>query len=267
MRVLVTGCSTGIGRATATELATRGHSVVATARKPATLADLDVADRIALDVDSDDSVAAALAAAGELDALVNNAGFGVGGPVEKVPLAEVRRMFETNFFGAVRMMQAVMPGWRERGSGTIVNVTSVSGVVAAPLSGFYSATKFALEAVTEAARIELGHYGVRVLSVQPGYIETAFGANTTNYGEDEPPYDELAKLWTEAENTLAMTGGNDERQQADMVARVIADAVESNESKRHWPAGTDAEMIVGTRETTPYDQFEAAMRAMLNLDW
>ena len=82
-----------------------------------------------------------------------------------------------------------------------MNVTSVSGVVAAPLAGFYSATKFALEALTEAARLELGHYGVRVLSVQPGFIETSFGDNSTNYGEDEPPYDELAKLWSEAEAT------------------------------------------------------------------
>jgi len=137
MRVLVTGCSTGIGRATCEELAGRGHSVVATARRPETLAALDVADRLALDVDSDASVAAALEAAGELDALVNNAGFGIGGPVEKVPLGEARRMFETNVFGAARMMQAVLPAWRERGRGTIVNVTSVSGVVAAPLSGFY----------------------------------------------------------------------------------------------------------------------------------
>ena len=266
MRVLVTGCSTGIGRAAAAELAGRGHSVVATARRPETLADLDVADRLALDVDRDDSVAAALAAAGELDGLVNNAGFGIGGPVEKVPLAEVRRMFETNVFGAVRMMQAVMPAWRERGSGTIVNVTSVSGVVAAPLAGFYSATKFALEALTEAARLELGHYGVRVLSVQPGFIETSFGDNSTNYGEDEPPYDELAKLWSEAEATLAGSAGG-EPQQADLVAHVIADALESTESKRHWPAGADAELIVGTREATPYDQFEATMRAMLNVDW
>src|SRR4051794_17931133 len=157
MRVLITGCSTGIGRAAAEELTSRGHHVIATARRPETLADLDVAERLALDVDSDDSVAAALAAAGEFDVLVNNAGFGVGGPVEKVPLAEVRRMFETNVFGAVRMMQGVLPAMRERGQGTVVNVTSVAGVAVSPLSAFYSATKFALEAITEAARLELGH--------------------------------------------------------------------------------------------------------------
>ena len=266
MRVLVTGCSTGIGRATAEELARRGHSVVATARRPETLADLAVADRLALDVDRDDSVAAAISAAGEIDALVNNAGFGVGGPVEKVPLGEVRRMFETNLFGAVRMMQGVIPAMRERRSGTIVNVTSVAGVVASPLAGFYSATKFALEAVSEAARLELGHFGVRVLTVEPGYIETAFGTNSTNYGEDEPPYDELAKLWTEAETALAAASGG-EPQHPDLVARVIADAIESGNSKRRWPAGADAEMIVGARESLGYEQFESTMREMLKLDW
>src|SRR3954452_17394295 len=256
MRVLITGCSTGIGRAAAEELTNRGHTVIATARRPETLADLDVAGRLALDVDSDDSVAAALAAAGPIDALVNNAGFGIGGPVEKVPLAEVRRLFETNVFGAVRMMQAVLPAMRERGSGTIVNVTSVSGVVAGPLAGFYSATKFALEAITEAARIELAHFGVRVLSVEPGYIETAFGDNSTNYGEDEAPYDELAKLWTEAETAISSASGG-AAQGPDLVARVIADAIESDDAKRFWPAGADAEMIVGAREALGYEKFEA----------
>src|SRR3977135_2741879 len=112
-RALVTGCSTGIGRPAAVELTKRGFDVVATARRPETVEDLDVAATLALDVDSDDSVAAAVAAAGPIDVLVNNAGFGVVGPVEHVPLAEVRRMFETNVFGGIRMIQAVLPQMRE----------------------------------------------------------------------------------------------------------------------------------------------------------
>jgi NADP-dependent 3-hydroxy acid dehydrogenase YdfG len=146
-RVLITGCSSGFGRATAIELKKRGFDVVATARRPETLDDLDVDGRLALDVTDDASVAAAVRAAGDIDALVNNAGIGVSGPVELVPLGEVRRLFETNFFGVVRMIQAVLPQMRARRSGTIVNVSSVSGKVAAPLSGFYAASKFALEAV------------------------------------------------------------------------------------------------------------------------
>ena len=115
-RVLITGCSTGIGRATAVELTKRGHDVVATARKPETLDDLDVTMRLPLDVDDDRSVGEAVAAAGELDVLVNNAGFGVIGPVETVPIPEVKRMLETNYFGALRMIQAVVPQMRARGS-------------------------------------------------------------------------------------------------------------------------------------------------------
>jgi NADP-dependent 3-hydroxy acid dehydrogenase YdfG len=118
-RALITGCSTGIGRATAVELTKRGYEVVATARKLATLDDLDVAQRLALDVNSDASVAAAVAAAGEIDVLVNNAGIGVGGPVESVPIDRAQAMFETNLWGAVRMIQAIAPSMRERRSGAI----------------------------------------------------------------------------------------------------------------------------------------------------
>src|SRR4051794_26631091 len=113
-RALITGCSTGIGRATAAELAKRGYDVVATARRLEAIEDLDVGVRLALDVDNDESVAAACRAAGPIDVVVNNAGFGVDGAVETVPLDEVRRMFETNFFGMARMIQAFVPGMRER---------------------------------------------------------------------------------------------------------------------------------------------------------
>ena len=116
-RALITGCSTGFGRATAVELKKRGYEVVATARRPETLADIDVDARLALDVTDDASVAAAVAAAGTIDVLVNNAGIGLGGPIELVPMAEVRRLFETNVFGPLRMMQAVLPQMRARGLG------------------------------------------------------------------------------------------------------------------------------------------------------
>jgi NADP-dependent 3-hydroxy acid dehydrogenase YdfG len=113
-RALITGCSTGIGRATAVELTKRGFDVVATARRPETIEDLDVAERLALDVDDDSSVASCVKLAGAVDVLVNNAGFEVNGPIERVPVDEVKRMFETNVFGALRMIQAVVPSMRER---------------------------------------------------------------------------------------------------------------------------------------------------------
>src|ERR1700681_2682820 len=108
-RALVTGCSTGFGRATVVELKKRGYEVVATARRPEAIADLDADAHVALDVTDDASVRSAVAAAGDIDVLVNNAGIGIGGPVELVPMAEVRRVFETNVFGPLRMMQAVLP--------------------------------------------------------------------------------------------------------------------------------------------------------------
>jgi NAD(P)-dependent dehydrogenase (short-subunit alcohol dehydrogenase family) len=263
-RALITGCSTGIGRATATELTDRGYDVIATARRRSTLDDLKVAETLELDVDSDASVAAALAAAGPVDVLVNNAGFGVEGAVETVPLDEVRRMFDTNFFGAARMIQAFAPAMRERGSGAIVNVTSVAGIAAGPLAGYYSASKFALEALSESLHLEVGHFGVRVLVIEPGSIETRFGANVLDHRNEPGPYHELAKIWEGAQGKL---GGGEAAPGPELVASVIADALESDRAQLRWPVGSDAEMVAAARQGMSYDDFEAAMRAVLQLDW
>ncbi|MDQ4082073.1 MAG: SDR family oxidoreductase, partial [Actinomycetota bacterium] len=239
------------------------YEVVATARRSESLDDLDVAERLALDVDDDASVAAAVESAGDLDVLVNNAGFGIAGPVEAVPIDEARRLFETNFFGAVRMIQAVVPRMRERGTGTVVNVSSVSGRVASPLSGFYSATKFALEAVSESLRYEVGHFGVRVVVVEPGFIETRFDDNRVMHGTDGPPYDELRAQWeaaTERLNTGPPPG-------PELVAATIADAVEADEPKLRWPVGADADMALAARAQMDDETFEASMRSVLGLTW
>ena len=172
-RALITGCSTGIGRATAIELKKRGLEVVATARRPETLNDLDVDERLALDVTDDASVANALVAAGEIDVLVNNAGIGVGGPVESVPLDEVRRLMETNFFGVVRMMQAFIPQMRARGRGTIVNVSSVEGVRGYPPDPVYAACKAAVVHFTRSLGVEVAGKGVKVNGIAPDLTESA----------------------------------------------------------------------------------------------
>jgi NAD(P)-dependent dehydrogenase (short-subunit alcohol dehydrogenase family) len=190
-RALVTGCSTGIGRATAVELTKRGHEVVATARRPEVLDDLDVAQRLALDVMSDASVAAAVAEAGEIDVLVNNAGVSVGGPVEWVPVADAQRMFDTNLWGAVRMAQALVPGMRARSRGWIVNVSSTMGRVVAPFGGFYAASKWALEALSEAMDNELRHFGIRTIVIEPGYVDTPILEQERPVVD--PPYDELSR--------------------------------------------------------------------------
>jgi len=263
-RALITGCSTGIGRAAAIELTARGYEVIATARRPESLTDLKVAHTLALDVDSDESVAAALTAAGPVDVLVNNAGFGVEGAVETVPLTEVRAMFETNFLGAARMIQAFVPGMRERGHGSVVNVTSTAGIVAPPLGGYYAASKFALEGLSEALHLEVGHFGVRVVIIEPGAIDTQFSSNVSDHRHEPGPYQQLGQLWQEAQGKLS---GGQPAPGPELVASVIADALESDRAQLRWPVGGDAELVAAARQGTSYDEFEASMRQVLQLDW
>jgi NAD(P)-dependent dehydrogenase (short-subunit alcohol dehydrogenase family) len=263
-RVLITGCSTGFGRAAAVELTKRGHDVVATARRLSTLDDLDVAATVPLDVTDADSVSAAVDRAGPLDALVNNAGFGVVGPVERVSLDDARRCMETNLFGAARMIQAILPGMRERGTGTIVNVSSVAGRVGVPLDGFYSASKWALEGLSETLHFEVAHFGIRVRIVEPGFFETEFHGNTVRHGLDDAPYDELDRQWQTARDVL---NGDGEPQGAEVVAGVIADAVESTEARLRWPVGNDADLAISTKDSRSFEDFESTMRDLLGLAW
>src|SRR5712691_6863003 len=164
-RVLVTGASKGIGRATVRELAARGHDVVATARSLAALEDLPAAARLALDVTDQESVDAAFAAAGELDALISNAGETLRAPAESVPLTELSRLFQLNTVGALRVAQAVLPGMRARGRGRLLFVSSITGRVVVPLGGAYAASKWALE-------VAAGHFGVKVTLVEPGAVSS-----------------------------------------------------------------------------------------------
>src|SRR6188472_2148450 len=188
LRVLITGAARGIGMATARVLADRGHSVVATdISAPSGLKGIQAH---VLDVTSDDAVARCLKEVGPLDAIVNNAGITGGGPVEDHPLDRFRQMFETNTLGALRVIQAVLPAWRKRGSGVIVNVSSVNGRVSSPLRAAYSASKFALEALTESLHLEVRHFGIRSVLIEPGAIATGIKASQTHKGPAE-----YAGLW------------------------------------------------------------------------
>jgi NAD(P)-dependent dehydrogenase (short-subunit alcohol dehydrogenase family) len=153
-RVLVTGASKGIGRAIVSELTARGHDVVATARNVASLEDLPAAARLALDVTDQESVDKAIAGAGDLDALISNAGETLRAPAESVPLTEVSRLFELNTVGSLRVAQAVLPAMRARGGGRLLFVSSITGRAVVPLGGAYAASKWALEALAEAIAIE-----------------------------------------------------------------------------------------------------------------
>ncbi len=180
--VLITGCSSGIGRATALRLAAGGWSVWATARRPEAIADLaDAGCRtLALDVTDEASMEAAVAqvrdAAGAVGVLVNNAGYSQSGAVESVPLEAARRQFDTNVFGLARLTQLVLPGMREQRWGKVVNIGSMGGRLTFPGGGWYHATKYALEALSDALRFEVRGFGVDVILVEPGLITTEFAS-------------------------------------------------------------------------------------------
>ena len=180
-RWLVTGCSTGFGREIARAASEAGHSVVATARRADAVRDFvdefgDRALAVALDVTDPAQIAAAVSAADEafggIDVLVNNAGHGYLSAVEEGEDAEVRKLFEVNYFGAVNMIKAALPAMRARGSGHIVNISSMTGLVANPPNAYYSSTKFALEAISEALATEVRPLGIKVTAIEPGAFRT-----------------------------------------------------------------------------------------------
>lgn len=188
--VLVTGCSSGIGRATADLLQQHGWRVIATARKPEDLAVLQAAgfDGVELDVGESESVARAVDAVlefsdGKLGAVVNNAGFGMPGAIEDLSRDAMRRQFEVNVFGLQELTNLLIPHFRKQGFGRIVNVSSVVGRISLPFMGIYSASKFALEAVSDALRVELSQDNISVSLVEPGPIATRFSTNCAGQGE------------------------------------------------------------------------------------
>lgn len=253
--VLVTGCSTGIGRAVAEELLRQRHTVWATARRPDTLADLAAkgARVTALDVTDDASMLAAVAeveaAHGSVGTLVNNAGFGEYGAVEEVDMDKVRAMFETNVFGLARMCQLVLPGMRRAGRGRIVNIGSMGGRFTFPLGGYYHATKYAVEALTDALRIEVKPFGVDVALVEPGVTRSSFVDKTTESdgmgGEPGSPYAAMrASVSTsnsEAYSNRMMSAP------AESVAQVVASAVAADRPRTRYLLTPAAKVMAATR--------------------
>jgi NAD(P)-dependent dehydrogenase (short-subunit alcohol dehydrogenase family) len=273
--VLITGSSTGIGRATAELLAQRGYRVLATMRNPDKGRDLVETARgkgwdlsvLPLDVRDDAAVAGALSQAGDVEVLVNNAGFEVWGPLEEMTVEDLKDQFETNVYGPFRLITALLPVMRKRGSGVIVNVSSVAGRVAAPLNGLYAASKFALEALSETLHYEVAHFGVRVHLIEPGGVNTPFPDNRrlvgAAAGDESSPYRELITQWEQAAERL--NPGGVRADPAD-VAAVILQAIEKGDRLR-YPVGNDAQMVLAVRKQMDDEQFEATMRERLGLTW
>jgi len=252
--VLVTGCSTGIGRAVVEALLLQGHTVWATARRPDTLADL--AERgahvTALDVTDEASMSAAVAeveaAHGSVGTLVNNAGFGEYGAVEEVDMDKVRAMFETNVFGLARMCQLVLPGMRRAGKGRIINIGSMGGRFTFPLGGYYHATKYAVEALTDALRMEVTAFGVDVALVEPGITRSSFVEKSTESdgmgGAPDSPYAALrasvSRSNAEAYTNRMMSVS------AESVAQVVTSAVATDRPRTRYLLTPAAKVMAAT---------------------
>jgi NAD(P)-dependent dehydrogenase (short-subunit alcohol dehydrogenase family) len=261
---LVTGCSSGIGFATALRLASDGFEVVATMRRPerdgaalqeAAAKQGSSVEVVALDVDDDDSVAAAFERAGAVDVLVNNAGCSVYAAAEEARMADWRQMFETNVFGVLRCMQAALPGMRARGSGCIVNIGSLFGTVFFPGTSGYAATKAAIEALSEVAAIEGRPHGIRVVLVQPGATRTALGEKA-----DLPT--KTSAYWATTRNTLMFLGAAfADPSEPDVIADAISTAIAQPDGSFRVAAGHWSAETIDLRRQQADDPWIALMSA------
>lgn len=247
-RVMITGASQGLGRATALELIGRGHDVIATARDASTLADLDAVERLQLDVTDQASVDAAVAAAGTVDAFISNAGQTARGSVESTPLSEVQRLFELNTVGALRVTQALLPQMRERRAGRIIYVSSILGRITIPLVSGYAASKWALEAFAESLAIETAPFGISVSLLQPGRLLTKGPESANSFIAADDPY-------AAALSALAGPVGDpvDDAITAEEAASVIADALEADVPALRVPVGAAATFGLSDRRAAPDD--------------
>jgi NADP-dependent 3-hydroxy acid dehydrogenase YdfG len=276
--VLITGCSSGIGHATAARLLADGWKVYATARRPEAISDL--ADRgaktLALDVTDEQSMSAAVDAVteaeGAVGVLINNAGYSQSGAVETVPLDQVRRQFETNVFGLLRMCQLALPGMRDQGWGKIVNIGSMGGRLTFPGGGIYHSTKYAVEAISDSLRFEVRGFGVDVILIEPGLIVTGFGdvaagsvSDTSGGSESDTggdgPYGHfnrhVAKLTAAAyKGPMVKLGGGPEK-----VADAIAKALVASRPRARYPVTPSAHLMINQRRFTPDRVWDLMMRA------
>ena len=267
--VLITGCSSGIGRATAERLAGEGWRVYATARRPETIADLKEkgCDTLALDVCDEASMSAAVgavsAAHGAVAVLVNNAGYSQSGAVESVSPDQARRQFETNVFGLIRMCQLVLPGMRAQRWGRIVNIGSMGGRLTFPGGGLYHATKYSLEAISDALRFEVRGFGVDVILVEPGLIVTNFGevaSASVQSAADAGPYAGFNRAVAQKtagiyRGPLSRLGGGPE-----VVAGAILEALTTQRPKARYPVTLSARLMIALRRLAPDRVWDLIMR-------
>jgi NAD(P)-dependent dehydrogenase (short-subunit alcohol dehydrogenase family) len=261
---LVTGASSGIGAAAARELVDAGFTVFGTSRKAAAGEERDGVVFLPLDVTDDDSVAGAvrevLDRSGRVDVLVNNAGLGIAGAAEESSIEQARALFDTNLFGSIRMTRAVLPQMREQGSGRVINVSSVLGLVPAPFGALYAATKHAIEGYSESLDHEVREYGIRVLLVEPAYTRTSFDANAIPADEPLPLYERRRGV-QDIVLAEAIKGGDE----PSVVGETIVAAATDTRPKLRYPAGTLARRVSKLRRYAPSNLFDRQIRKINQL--
>lgn len=273
--VLITGCSTGIGRATAERLAQRGWRVYATARDVEKIRDLAGrgCELLPLDVTDEDSMRSAVSEVerreGAVGVLVNNAGYSQSGAVEEVPMEKVRRQFETNVFGLVRMCQLALPGMRRQRWGRILNISSMGGVLTFPGGGYYHATKHAVEALSDALRFEVAGFNVKVTVIQPGLIQTSFADAATGSmdapedGSADNPYAGFSAAVAKAtrdnyeRGPLLKLGGG-----PDVVAATIERALATDRPRTRYAVTPSAHIFIWLRRLLPDRAWDAVARTV-----
>ena len=267
--VLITGASSGIGKAAARFFQSKGWNVIATMRSPDAEADLKNLDRVLvtrLDVTDPASIDAAvsegIAKFGRIDVLVNNAGYGAYGPLEVFSMEKIRRQFDTNVIGLLAVTKALLPHFRAQRSGTIVNISSIGGKITFPLGTLYHGTKFAVEGLSESLHSELEPIGVKMKIVQPGAIKTDFGGRSFDFANDESiqEYQDTVAAILAAVETMFENAA-----EAEVVAEVIWNAATDGTDTLRYTAGEDAKEYIANRTALDDKAFIAGMKAQLGL--
>jgi len=260
---LVAGASSGIGAATARRLQHLGFTVHGAARRTDRLQALaaDGVRALAMDVTDEASMAAGIdlvvAESGRIDVLVNNAGYGSYGALEDVDLAEARRQFEVNVFGAIRLAQLVLPQMREQRSGTIVNITSMGGRLHTPLGGWYHGTKFALEALSDCLRLEVAPFGIDVVVIEPGGIATEWGGIAADHVEETSGHGPYAAQADAVARSLRSEANASRNSPPAVVADAIGRAVTARRPRTRYAIGFGAKPLIAARRLLTDRQFDA----------
>ena len=260
-KVLITGTSRGLGRALAIEMTYREYDVIATARNLNDLKDLNVYKKLAFDVTDENQIKNAAKESGNIDILINNAAYTVGGPIEAIPIKEIKKEYETNVMGPLRLIKTFLPGMRKKGKGIIVNISSAADRFAPPYGGSYSSAKAALAMMSEALHFEIRHFGVKVILIEAGSIKTDMPLKQKQFSSPEyGPLDEQMKK--RFENYFS----EDRRSPPGQIAKFIADKIEDPDTELKVPTGQDAEYIISQRLKMNDNDWEKSFMFQ-DLDW